>query len=124
MEIVDSQVESTIVDDIFIEVCKYFDLKELLRLQLLSKYKSELIRKTRWNHTDVKLYNTDGIDDKIIYLATNFNFMRYNLSYCYRITDEAVKMLGNCHTLYLSECNMITDEAVKMLVNCNALDLS
>lgn len=76
MDIVESQLDSNIVDDIFIEVCKYLDFDELLIIQLLSKYNQQLIRKIRWDHTVVKLNNTIDIDDKVIYLATNFNFMK------------------------------------------------
>nr|QBK89812.1 MAG: hypothetical protein LCPAC101_00950 [Pithovirus LCPAC101] len=124
MDIADSQLDSNIVDDMFIEVCKNLDFDNLLNLQLLSKYNKYLIRKTKWSHTDVKLKNNTDINDKVIYLATNFNFMKYNLNGCYDITDESVEMLSNVHSSKLLECYRITDKSVKMLGNVHSLNLS
>ena len=88
MNIVELQIDFIIVDDMFIVVCKYLDFKELMKLQLLSKYNQLLIQKTKQFHTEVKLNNTKDIDDKVIHLATNFNFMCYDLSDCDQITDD------------------------------------
>ncbi len=124
MDILESQLDSNIVDDMFIEVCKNLDFDNLLNLQLLSKYNKHLIRKTKWFHVDVKLNNTSNINDKVNYLATNFNFMKYILFLCDNITDESVKMLCNVHSLDLSCCYNITDESAKMLGNVHSLNLT
>nr|QBK89945.1 MAG: leucine-rich repeat protein [Pithovirus LCPAC101] len=124
MDILESQLDSNIIDDMFIEVCKNLDFDNLLNLQLLSKYNKHLIRKTKWSHTNVKLKNTWNINNKVKYLATNFNFMKYTFYRCDNITDESVKMLGNVHSLCLKLCGRITDESVKMLGNVHSLDLS
>ena len=124
MNILDSQLESNIVDDILIEICTYLDFEQLLELQLLSKYNKEIIRKTRWDHAEVNIKNNGDIDERVIYIVNNFNFGLYDLSGCTKITDKSVKMLGNCHELYLSLCYQITDKTVKTLGNCCILDLT
>ncbi len=107
-------LQSDIIDDIFIEICRHTDLEQLLGLQLLSKYNKKLIRKTRWVDICINLYDTINIDDIIIYLATNFNFACYDLSICI-FTDKSLKLLVNCHTLYLAWCRHITDECIQTL---------
>ena len=84
-------------------------------MQLLSKYNQKLIRKTKWYNTEVKLTNTSDIDDKIIYLSTNFNFMSYNLFNCSYVTDGSVCKLSNIHSLSLAFCENITDTSIKIL---------
>ena len=69
MNILDSQLESNTIDDIFIEICEPLGFEQLLELQLLSKYNGKIIRKTKWSHTNVGLYNTDNGDSKVIRLA-------------------------------------------------------
>ena len=63
------------INDVFIEICKNLEYKDLLKVQLLSKNYKNIIRNTRWMHTEVKLKNINDIHDineKIKYLAHNF----------------------------------------------------
>ena len=90
---VELSVSPHIVDDVFIEICKNLDFNELLKLQLLSKHYKNIIRNTRWIHTEVKLKNTNDINNKIKYLTSDFNFKKYKLKKCDKITDESVKLL-------------------------------
>nr|QBK89955.1 MAG: leucine-rich repeat protein [Pithovirus LCPAC101] len=114
MDIMNSQVGPSIVDDIFIEICKNLDYKHLLKLQLLSKNNNKIIRRTKWSHTYVKLINTNDINDKVVYLAANYNFMCYDFTRCSELIDSSVEILCNCHSLILSHCK-ITDKSVRML---------
>ena len=44
--------------------------------------------------------------------------MSYTYSFwCNKITDESVKMLGNCHTLDLFGCEQITNDLIEKLRN-------
>ena len=108
-------LQSDVIDDIFIEICKYLEFEQLLELQLLSKYNGKLIRKTRWDHTDVRLRDTKDIDDKVIHLATNFNFGIYDLTECVRVTDKSVKMLWNCDYMHLNIHHKITNSCIQTM---------
>ncbi len=102
MDILDSQLGSNIVDDIFIEICKYLKFKQLLELQLLSKYNGKIIRKTKWIHNGAILNNTSAIQKKIIYLVTNFNFMCYDLTfYKQRVPKACIKILTDAGVIAL-----------------------
>ena len=124
-----------------IEIFKYLPLSELINVTEVNKYLCALIRGYKWDHSIVRLENTDKIQS----VVKNFNFLKYNfsdsnitddivkklsachtvnLSYCRQITDESVKELRGCHTLNLSDCYQITDESVKELRGCHTLNLS
>ena len=83
----------------------------------MSKYYSDFVRKNQWNHLIIKSKSNIYINS----IIKTFSFVNYDFSDT-KITDESVKMLGNCHTLNLRNTK-ITDESVKMLGNCHTLDL-
>ena len=90
-----------------IEIFKYLPLSELINVTEVSKYLCALIRGHKWDHLIVRLKYTD----KIKSVVKNFNFLKYDFSHS-DITDDIVKKLSGCHTLYLSSCDQITDESV------------
>lgn len=101
--------------NIFPEICKYMNLKELIKLEQLSKYHRDLIRNYPWDHLIVRLRN------KTLYILKIYKFMKWNLSST-NVTDEDVKELKNCHVLWLQWTN-VTDESIKELGKCNTLNL-
>ena len=105
--------------EILFEFFKYISLKELINLEKLNKNFLNLIRKTYWNHFIVKIQNIESID----FVINNYNFTKYDFSGS-KITNDHVKLLGNCHTLNLSSCYNITDNSVQLLGNCHTLNLS
>lgn len=125
-------------EDLFLTICDYFNMKQMIKLELLSKDHSRLIRKTPWSH-NVVIENTGIMNHVIknyqfktlhIWLYIDVNLYIDYLKHCHtlrvtgtNITDESVKQLKNCHTLFLS-LNNITDESVKTLKNCHTLHLS
>ena len=90
-----------------IEILKYLPLAQLINVRLVNKYLSALIKGCNWDHLIVRLRDTD----KIKSVVKNFNFIKYNFSFS-NITDDIVKKLSVCHTLYLCYCKKITDESV------------
>ena len=106
--------ETYIVDDIFLEICEYLDIKDILSMSLSDHNHRNIIQQHHFKYPIRKLKNTNDINEKIKYLTDNFNFTKYDLSSCWKITDESVKLLGNCNYLDLSHCD-ITDESVKLL---------
>ena len=90
-----------------IEIFKYLSLSQLINVRLVNKYLSDLIRGHKWDHLIVGLRDKD----KIKSVVKNFNFLKYDFSFS-NITDDIVKELRGCHTLYLSYCQKITDETV------------
>ena len=101
-----------------IYIFSFLKLRDLLNLRLLNKYYSDFVKKNKWNHLIIGLKNINNIQ----HVIETFSFNNYDFSFT-KITDESVKMLGQCHTLNLSWTN-ITDESVKMLGNCHTLNLS
>ena len=101
-----------------IEILKYLPLAQLLKVTEVNKYLCHLIRSTKWDHLIVKLSEICKIKSVI----KNFNFLKYDFSES-NITDDIVKELRGCHTLYLSDCDRITDESVKELRGCHTLNL-
>ena len=95
--------------NIFPEICKYMNLRELIKLEQLSKYHRDIIRSYPWNHLIVRLR------DRTLYVLKMYKFMKLDLSYT-DVTDESVKELKNCHTLNLGWTN-VTDECRKYLQN-------
>ena len=90
-----------------IEILKYLPLEQLINVRLVDKYLADLIKGCKWDHLIVSLIDTDNIES----VVKNFNFLKYNFSES-NITDDIVKKLSGCHTLYLSSCDQITDESV------------
>ena len=102
--------------NIFPEICKYMSLRELIKLEQLSKYHRDIIRSYPWDHLMVRLR------DNTLYVLKMYKFMKLDL-YNTKVTDESVKELKNCHTLNLGDTE-VTDESVKELKNCHTLNLS
>src|SRR5579863_10351023 len=106
------------IADIFVLICEQLGtIKNILQLELLSKYHQRIIRNHGWM---IKLrVKNDTILEHII---KNYRFR--NLSIFPHVNiNRFVKELKNCHTLYLSNTN-ITDASVRELKNCHTLDLS
>ena len=90
-----------------IEIFKYLSLSQLINVSEVNKYLCALIRGHKWDHLIVRLRDTDNIES----VVKNFNFIKYDFSFSC-ITDDIVKKLSGCHTLYLMCCYQITDESV------------
>jgi len=103
--------------NIFPEICKYMNLRELIKLEQLSKCHKDIIRSYPWDHLMVRLM-TNTLD-----VLKMYKFMKLDLSYTY-ISNKSVKELKKCHTLNLRGCRKVTDESVKELNNCHTLNLS
>ena len=103
--------------NIFPEICKYMNLRELIKLEQLSKCHKDIIRSYPWDHLMVRLM-TNTLD-----VLKMYKFMKLDLSYTY-ISNKSVKELKKCHTLNLRGCRKVTDESVKELKNCHTLDLN
>lgn len=96
--------------DIFLEICSYLPLTEIIMMEQLSKAHRQWIRNHHWMNMAIKT-----IDSKYYnYVLENYSFKNLNLS-CTAITDEIVKKLENLHTLNLTYCFLISDESVKCL---------
>ena len=109
----------SIPNDIFFEIFRYLELKELVKMELLNKQIKKLIRATKWTHIMVDLSKNKFIH--FDYIIDNYQFVKFDLSFT-PIKD--LRKLKNCHTLNLSGCNQITNDGVKELRNCHTLDLS
>jgi hypothetical protein len=105
------------INDTFIEICKnIFNLKQLIKMELISKYHMCVVRKTNWYHFSVYLN-----EKQIEHVLSIYNFRNLDLSGTV-IMDESVSKLINCHTLDLSH-TAVTDESVPKLINCHTLYL-
>src|SRR3984885_6333900 len=98
---------------IIIDILSFLSLKKLIEMEQLSTLYRDIIRKNNLSHLTITLRKVKNIKYVI----------KHYIAYSH-ITDESVKLLGNCHTLNLSNCNLITNKSVKMLGNCHTLDLS
>ena len=95
------------------------NLNDLLHLASTNIWLMNHIRTTKWRNICVRINkNINNVN----HIVTTYKFIKYDFSYS-QITDESVKLLGNCHTLYLYGCTNITDESVKLLGNCHTLNL-
>ena len=89
--------------EIIVGIFEYVPLNDLINLTLVEHYFRTIIKSTRWKHLMVKLSNTKIIE----HVIKNYKFIKYDFSYT-KITNENVKLLGKCHTLYLSYCPSIS----------------
>ena len=96
-----------IFDDLFISICQFLSINNIIGYELISTFHTKLIRNTPW-YQEVKLKN----------IMINYQFKNINLSNTYIID---VSQLGNCHTLNLSNTK-VSD--VSQLGNCHTLNLS
>ena len=101
-------------EDLFLTICLCLNMKQVINLELISKYHHLLIRKTTWflkvNIKSEQLLN---------HIIKNYHFK--NLSIFNINVDLYIDYLKNCHTLDLSYTN-VTD--VSDLKNCHTLNLS
>ena len=104
-------------DDLFITICLFLNMKQIIRLELLSTDHHLLIRKTTW-YRKVLVYNEIILN----HIVKNYRFKNLSLSRKINV-NLYIDYLKNCHTLDLNGTN-ITDENVKELKNCYDLDLS
>src|SRR3984885_4100892 len=125
---------------IIMDILLYLPLKKLIEMEQLSTLYRDIIRKNNLSHLTITSRRVKNIK----YVIKHYNFIKYDFNNrnitdesvkllgnchtldlsCPKITDESVKFLGNCHTLGLSHCHLITDESVKLLGNCHTLDLT
>ena len=90
--------------EIIIEILKILPLKSLTNIAEVDTIFNKIVKKTKWDHIIVSLYEVG----KIELVIKHYNFMKYHFNHSY-ITDASVKELHKCHTLYLGGCNKITD---------------
>ena len=124
--------------DIFVLICNFLPtIKEIIQLELLSKYHQNIIRTIDW-FKEVKVKNDSVLEHVLKYYKFRWlnissicdvNGFIKELKNCHtlnlagtKITDASVKELKNCHTLYLYGTN-ITDANVKELKNCHTTGL-
>jgi len=121
--------------DLFIMISNLLpEMKEVIKLELLSKYHTNLIRNTNWDKLikiksnkhfehivkhykfrNLKVTNNVDVNKYVDYLS---NCQTLDFSENHTITNKTVKYLKNCVTLDLSLCHKITDKSIKYLENC------
>ena len=108
---------SLLISDIWLSIFNTFgNMKEIIQLELLSKYHQHIIRTHVWN-IEIFIKN-----DKILeHIINNYKMKNMNIN---RFCDVNIFIdeLKNCHTLDIS-CTNITDASVSELKNCHTLDL-
>ncbi len=101
-------------DEIWMEIILKLNINNMLSINILSKKFHQIIKSYKINDISkshvIKLSNTDDINDIIKILINEYNFKKYDLSFCKKLTNKSVKMLTNLNTLYLMGCNQITDD--------------
>src|ERR1700728_2953395 len=98
--------------DIFVQICDLIShIRDLIKLEQLSKYYKHQIRTYSWMNRIITIHNhTD-------FVLHNYNFKSYDLCY---VTDNIINKIQTCHTLNLAGSN-ITDKHIKKLKNCHTL---
>src|ERR1700722_2207010 len=105
--------------EIVLIIFNFLSIQDLIKIELICHKFNKIVKNNNWENITIKSKDIENIK----HIITNYNFVNYDFSES-NITDENVKMLGNCHTLNLSGCKKITDESIKMLGNCHTLYLS
>ena len=95
---------TTLPSELIENIFNYLTLNELIKMESVSYSLHDYIISNKWNQL-VSLNNLT----KISFVIKNYQFVNYNFSYS-NITDESVKLLGNCNTLYFDGCNLITGD--------------
>ena len=85
------------------------NLSDLFSFGLVSKQYLYITKNIKYYKKLIKPKNYDNL----MYILYNYKIKMFDLSGL-KITDESVKFLGTCHTLYLN-LTKITDESVKWL---------
>jgi hypothetical protein len=80
---------------IIYDILNDLSLKELIKMEQVNKKFINIIRNGNWLHT---VMTSEAFLIKII---TQYKFIIFSLSFS-DVTNESVKMLSKCHTLYLS----------------------
>ena len=124
--------------EIWIRIFNFLQLKDLIRMELLSSLFKDLIRNYKWDHeiiinniNDKTIFEThhfinfvindDQINDRdLIHLA---NAQILDLRKCYQITDVGLQYLTNIQVLNLKYCHKITDAGLQYLVHIPSLCL-
>ena len=119
---------NNLFNEIWMDIILKLDIHSMLNVNILSSKFHILIKKyeipdNSKSHT-IKLKNTDDINNRLEILIIEYNFKKYDLSFCNEITDKSVKLLNGLHTLNLFGCDKITDESVKLLGGLHTLNLS
>src|ERR1044071_7493008 len=105
-----------LVLELFELILNKCNFNDLFRFGLVSKQFMHITKNIK-HHKLIKPKSYNNL----MYLLENYKFNRFDL-YGLKITNENVKLLGSCHTLYLRGTN-ITDESIKLLCLCHTLDL-
>ena len=100
--------------EIIIEILEYLDLKSLIRLELVNSFFLNIIRNFKWQNHIISLRKNHYID----HVIKTYQFQKFDFSYS-NITNDSVKHLRKCHTLYLAKCPKVTSECINNLRNCN-----
>jgi hypothetical protein len=125
------------MNDVIIIILDNLDIKEIIKCELICQNYKFIIRNYYWINKQIRLtltninYVLNNYNFKNIRINCNLNFNLYinKLKKCHildlsitNITDESVKELKNCHTLYLSGCENITDKSVKELKKLSCIE--
>ncbi len=114
-------------DEIWMDIILNLSIDDVLSINILSNKFHQLIKSykitDKYKSHVINFTNSYNINKKIKILINEYNFMKYDLSGRYKITDESVKLLTGLHTLNLSRCDKITDESVKLLTGLHTLNL-
>uniref|UniRef100_A0A6C0LVU3 F-box domain-containing protein n=1 Tax=viral metagenome TaxID=1070528 RepID=A0A6C0LVU3_9ZZZZ len=95
-------------EHILIEILSYLKLKDLLKMEQLSKSSKNIIRKNKWSNFTVKTNDYSIIE----YTIKQYNFANYNF---YHNNFCAIMTYRNCHKLTFSNYRQVTDESIKLL---------
>ena len=93
------------------EILEYLPNEQFWNMQLLCKSIQKMMKEHVWMKTisfrkSIPPYRLEKILNEWKFFDINLNGQR--------TTSEIIKLLGNCHTLYLN-CTKITESLLKML---------
>jgi hypothetical protein len=129
-------------NELIIKTLDFLDHEGLMKVYELDEYK-DLIKNNVWKNITIKLVKKkrihkfidsgwikcfvkydlcrSEIDDNLL---KNFSHCEYlNLNECYKVTNEGIKHVLNCHTLLLG-MTKINSNIIKYLSHCKKLNLS
>ena len=78
--------------EIVLIIFNFLSIQDLIKIELICHKFNKIVKNNNWENITIKLKDIQNIK----HIITNYNFVNYDFSGCYQITDESVKMLGNC----------------------------
>ncbi len=103
--------------DIFIIICEYFNIKELVSLESISKSDQKMIRNYPWTNTTVFIQNNKILD----HVLSNYQFKNFIL-YFMCDTNQYIDKLKYSHKLDIRGIALTNDNLLK-LKNCRELNM-